>query len=412
MDAIKAQGFVNVGLRTSWGELMARWDDVSGTPTWDEGNCAKLAAVAAECAKRGLRLIFNTHLRDTVPEGVEGAILVNHTAPDTRGVVPRPYWTSTFVDHMVRDSYRRPMIQFHTRFAECLRTNPGVPRFWKHSFESAYVFPQHMTNAELARTAPAANDKFRRWAEDTNPDISHWARRWNESGFLHSFSQITVPHKTRHALSPAKFGDYWRFWLLGVLKDGRYGMSINDVYGGLTAGAARAYVPGLAFKHWKPGNLRPPATDLTDAELRAAFALPINATALGYYVNDAATLAREPVEFQAYIRDVRAVAPPALPLIIWETGASTWNLTEAQQAKWAVEMMAAAGAEGVAGFNWWQYIDWAPVPARGPCTKSCPVPPCDTQCQLLHFGAHRLDGTPKPVWAALQHSPNRASRAP
>ena len=42
----------------------------------------------------------------------------------------------------------------------------------------------------------------------------------------------------------------------------------------------------------------------------------------------------------------------------------------------------------------WQFIDWAPTQGA-PCTRL-------TQCQLLHFGAHRLDGTPKPVWAVLK----------
>ena len=222
LDVIASAGFVNVGVRTSWGEIMSKWDGDAGEPTWNEDNCAKLAAVAAECAKRKLRLIFNTHLRDTVPEGVEGAFLVNHTTLDSRGVVQRPYWSSTFVDHMVRDSYREPMIQFHTKFAQCLKESPTVPRFWKHAFESTYVFPQKMTSAQVAKTAPAANEKFRRWAQDTNPDIAHWAQRWNESVVLHSFSQITIPHlvpEAQHACPPAKFGDYWRFWLLGVLKE-------------------------------------------------------------------------------------------------------------------------------------------------------------------------------------------------
>ena len=60
---------------------------------------------------------------------------------------------------------------------------------------------------------------------------------------------ITLPHKTEHAMSKAKFGDFWRFWLLGVLKQGTYGMSIGDIYGGLAAGSGTSYVPGLAFKH-------------------------------------------------------------------------------------------------------------------------------------------------------------------
>ena len=69
-------------------------------------------------------------------------------------------------------------------------------------------------------------------------------------------------------------------------------------------------------------------------------------------------------------------------------------MTEALQAEWATLMMQTAAAEGVAGFNWWQFIDWAPTPSQ-PC-------PGDTQCQLLHFGAHRLDGSPKPVWSVLK----------
>ena len=258
-----------------------------------------------------------------------------------------------------------------------------------------------MSQIQVAKTAPAANEKFRIWARDTNPDIGHWARRWNEVNFLHNFSQITIPHKTQHPPSAAKYGDYWRFWLLGVLKNGTYGMSIGDIYGGLAAGANGSYAPGLAFKHWKPQNLEG-STDLTVAEVKEAYDLPINATALGYYVNDVASLAKEPASFQAYVRNVRAVAPPALPLIVWETGASTWNVTEAQQASWAKMMMATAIAEGVAGFNWWQFVDWAPTPSLQPCTRHCGAPPCDTQCQLLHFGAHRLDGTPKPVWDVLK----------
>jgi hypothetical protein len=392
LDAIAKAGFVNVGLRTSWGEIMSKWDGEAKKPTWNEANCAKLAAIAAECAKRKLRLIFNTHLRDTVPEGVEGAVFVNHTAPDSRGVVPRPYWRSTFVDHMVRDSYREPMVQFHTQFAQCLKASPTVPRFWKHSFESAYVFPQTMTNNQVAKTAPAANEKFQHWAQDTNADIGHWAERWNEKGYLKNFSQITIPHITKHGISPAKFGDYWRFWLLGVLKQGKYGLSIAEIYGGLADGAGASYSAGLAFKHWKPANLLSTLTDLTTAEVKEAFDLPINATALGYYVNDEPSLAKEPGAFQAYVRSVKAVAPPALPLIMWETGASTYNLTESQQATWAKMMMATSKAEGVAGFNWWQFIDWA-----------APIKPCSrlAQCQKLHFGAHTSDGKPKAVWAVL-----------
>ena len=50
------------------------------------------------------------------------------------------------------------------------------------------------------------------------------------------------------------------------------------------------------------------------------FDLPINATALGYYVNDIETMRTEPAAFQNYIRNVKAVAPKHLPIMDWETG--------------------------------------------------------------------------------------------
>ena len=93
--------------------------------------------------------IFNTHLKDTVPEGVEGAIYVNATPPDSRGVRGGNFWRiNAFGDHMVRDSFREPMALFHTQFARCLRGSPSAVRFWKHAFESAYLFPQHLNDPQ------------------------------------------------------------------------------------------------------------------------------------------------------------------------------------------------------------------------------------------------------------------------
>ena len=40
---------------------------------------------------------------------------------------------------------------------------------------------------------------------------------------------------------------------------------------------------------------------MTLAEVKDAFDLPINATAMGYYVNDPTALAKEPAAFRAYI---------------------------------------------------------------------------------------------------------------
>ena len=110
-------------------------------------------------------------------------------------------------------------------------------------------------------------------------------------------------------------------------------------------------------------------------------------------VNDPTALAAEPAAFTTYVKSVKAVAPAALPIIDWETGASTFNMSEAQQAEWARLMIDTVRAEGLAGFNWWQFIDWSPIPSE-PCTK----PNCNLQ---LHFGAHYTNGSAKAVWEVL-----------
>lgn len=120
------------------------------------------------------------------------------------------------------------------------------------------------------------------------------------------------------------------------------------------------------------------------------------ATALGYYVNDPTALAAEPAAYTQYVESIKAVAPKQLPIIDWETGASTYNLTLAQQAEWATLMLETSKKEGVAGFNWWQFVDFAAMPSNPAC-----VWPNVAHCELYHFGAHYTNGTAKPCWAVL-----------
>ena len=70
--------------------------------------------------------------------------------------------------------------------------------------------------------------------------------------------------------APRRFGDFWRFWLLGVLKHGTYGLSIGDIRAALVKGAQGAFDPEVAFKHWRPANLLG-LTDMTHAEVVDAF---------------------------------------------------------------------------------------------------------------------------------------------
>ena len=58
--------------------------------------------------------------------------------------------------------------------------------------------------------------------------------RWTDKSFA-NFSEIVLPHKNPKPQLPAhmaKLGDFFRFWLLAVLKDGTYGLSLDDIFRG------------------------------------------------------------------------------------------------------------------------------------------------------------------------------------
>ena len=373
-QAVAAKGFKNAGLRVSWGDVMMKWDPATSTPTYNESYCTKLAQLAGIAEKNGMRLIFNVHLKENVPEGTPGAVWkAGYT--DIYGVNHRGAWR-VGNDMMVREEYRHPVILFHSKFAACLRGHGNGVLYWKHAFESCYLFPQK----ENPKDVPTANSEFAAWAKANNSDLSHWSQRWNET--LTSWDAIVIPHG---ASPKSKYGDYFRFWLLGVLKTGQYGLSIGEIMTALIEGAGGDYQPQLGFKHWKPSNFHNLA-DITAAELREAYDLPINVTALGYYVNDKSQLQQEPKLFNEYVDDVKSLAPSHLPILVWETGSSTFQLSEDDQVEWAKLVNTAAHDFGLLGFNWWEFIDWAPP--QGNYTDNI----------QYHFGVHYANYTTKKVW--------------
>lgn len=101
--------------------------------------------------------------------------------PDVFGVTGgdgHNVWRSRYTDVMVRESYREPMLLFHRKFASCFRDTPTAPHYWKHAFESCYIFPDAVPSSPGASLAmSAATSKFSEWARDTNPSLEHWRKR-------------------------------------------------------------------------------------------------------------------------------------------------------------------------------------------------------------------------------------------
>eukprot|EP00039_Didymoeca_costata_P010037 m.134121 g.134121 ORF g.134121 m.134121 type:complete len:455 (+) comp14689_c0_seq1:46-1410(+) len=381
--------FVHLGLRVSWGDLMTHWNGTTSTPTWNETNCKRLGELEQLAGKHGMKLIFNCHLKEHVPTGISGILLAPNST-DTANVTSGGIYHSAFDDLIVHDEVREPIIKFHEKFASCMSPGKNVA-YWKHAFESMYLFP---TSSKTNTTA--ATNKFTQWAQKTNNSLSHWASRWGKS--LTSWDDLSLPNASDKG-NKAFLGDYWRFWLLGVLKSGEYGLSVGEIMAALQRGSGEAYQPTLGFKHWKAGNFMS-LTDMTHEELIAAYDLPINLTALGMYCNGvdptlppntACTPSTEAakIALETYINDTKAVAPTNLPILIWETGASTRLQGESEQVAWASLVENMCVKHNILGYNWWQYVDWLPAlkDLKNHINKD-----------LCHFGMHYANGTAKAVW--------------
>lgn len=265
---IAAQGFVHVGLRVSWGEVMScvalarhyarrrggdrfpgglvpsvlpgacltgipgaclllglllcrYWNTTTRQATYNESFCTKLGLLESMAGRHNLKLIFNMHLKEHVPRGLDG-IMFRPPKPDIANVsggAGGDVWASVYPDLVLHNSYKEPILLFHEKMAECLRPGRNV-LYWKHAFESMYMFPAgNIPHSDVARS------QFAAWARTNNSSIGHWAGRWAQ-GNLSSFQDIDLPDK---AANKEKLGDFWRFWLLGVLKEGTYGLSVGEV---------------------------------------------------------------------------------------------------------------------------------------------------------------------------------------
>lgn len=126
----------------------------------------------------------------------------------------------------------------------------------------------------------------------------------------------------------------------------------------LQKGAGGAYEPQLGFKHWKATNFIA-TTDLTPAELRSAYDLPINVTALGMYCSGGDPLLPSTCipsgnttqgDLEKYVSLTKQFAPPRLPILIWETGSSTRLLPEEEQIVWAALVEATCKKYSLLGY--------------------------------------------------------------
>jgi hypothetical protein len=71
------------------------------------------------------------------------------------------------------------MLLFHRKFASCFKDTPTAPHYWKHAFESCYIFPGAAPPSPTAALATsAATAAFALWARDTNPSLQHWKSRY------------------------------------------------------------------------------------------------------------------------------------------------------------------------------------------------------------------------------------------
>lgn len=74
---------------------------------------------------------------------------------------------TVYDDLIVHDAFKEPILQFHTKFAQCMQPGQNV-MYWKHAFESMYLFPW---TSEGNNTA--ATNKFALWAQRTNKYVSN-----------------------------------------------------------------------------------------------------------------------------------------------------------------------------------------------------------------------------------------------
>tara|TARA_Y100000310_G_scaffold321043_1_gene378142 strand:- start:3988 stop:5697 length:1710 start_codon:yes stop_codon:yes gene_type:complete len=372
-----------VGIWIDWGDIMTSWDSQTKTATYNGMFEEKLQNIVDLADFYGLSVIFNIKSSTfSVPEGIQDTKWINSFVDE--GGIMHPGYLGHSWDILTDENKKEAYLVFHEELGRIMKDKPNI-LYYKHAFESLYIkFP-------WGRDTPKNVEMWQKFLQDKNPDLSYWNTRWDENyADWESVELVASDHSSwdgywnqkgeePYKSSKEKWGDYYRFLLLGIHKDGDYGLSLSEIEDALQKYDTDAI---LAFKNFKPSRFKW-ESDLTDAELADIFSFG-SVIPLGYYPKDSTDIGGQGLI--DYINDVKALT--SKPIIIWESGVSTYEFTEEEQKTWIENLDAISKQEGLIGYNIWMHQDSYPKIGV-------------SQGKEDLFGLKDEGGNPKPAWNVL-----------
>ncbi len=255
--------------------------------------------------------------------------------------------------------------------------------------------------------------RWQEWLNDKNPDINYWKNRWQETTDWKSIKDIPLPihdweiwrgyleAKKIKAVDPYKlvWRDFWEFNAIGIFKEGKYGMSFDDVCKAIRKGDPDALILYKPFvpkrMSWELGCLQEWLNKKTppDAQkiLKAIYAPPgIDIIACqGYPIATTNPINRKAeISFAKKVNEVKWLRREShLPVYCQEFGINhhEWSLEE------CAEFLANGITEyknlGILGYNIWQSHDYY---GGGMWGKVQPA-----------FGIYDTNGIPHPAVKAI-----------
>jgi hypothetical protein len=380
---LKAIGFNTLGIDVGWGELVAEADPANHyLPTrLHQDRIDKLTAFASLAREAGFFLYISPGVQIVPPQIPAKEFPACH---DDSGA-PHAAFKGYYVNNWLVDP------EVNLGFEAYLRLMGEILRPFDNVVGYALYFEMMELQFPWVREEPLLQARWRDYLRDRNPDLNFWNQRWGgEDGHYASFDEIQLPMRVRdywtnyyeqkkiqpRESSPAMWRDCFDFLIVGIGRDGRYGLSFPRIAAAIRAGDPGAlliwkaqdpirYAWELGYlEEWKAGRMPPEAQAIVDT----AYDYPgIDMIAIDGYPNPMADPAARERELSfapnaertdALIASIGLIASIKHPVFCQEFGIDGYQWTQQERARYLVNALKYYQSHGFLGYNLWQNIDY------------------------------------------------------
>jgi hypothetical protein len=379
LELLSKTGFNTVGLGLNWGELVRHADpkDSFKPVEYNQENIRKLRLLL-NAVKKHQMFVYILVGYEKVPPEVPAKRYEAVSDNSGREI-------EEFRGYLIEDFLLDPAV--NSGFLDYLRLLAKTAAAYDNIIGYAFYFEMLNPQMPYAYDWPILNSNWRRYLNDRNPEVDYWNRRWNTE--YKDISRIPLPLHNRdywkrwyesrgaepHESHPLMWRDFYDYYIGGILTEGRYGMSfeqMSDAIKSADPGALTLFKPfypkrwawelGFVEEYVKDGSIPDDARRAFDRYFTPPGIDMIACWAYPDFSRDSIEMARQ-LSFDIFAEKIDLLfGVSSLPVFCQEFGIDHHQWNEDECSLFLANAIKYFNSNPVLGYNIWQSHDFIEHP--------------------------------------------------